>query len=187
MPSKARACSGFLFGEKMVAPTTQWIRDNGSVVETTTGILVDELGNNFVDELGNNLLDSVSTDGEVLAHAWNAISDTTTGWSDVLGGSLPTDQVIRVTEQGDTRTTAQGDTRVTSASQAEALPVNAWSGTQDTATGWANVFDSNIPLSQSTRTTSTGDTRVTAQGDDRVTSASQPNVETITTWTEDEY
>lgn len=110
----------------MATPTTKWIRDSGTVVETTTGVLVDELGNLFVDESGNNLLDSVSTDGEALAHAWDATAATNTAWANVFGNNLPLDQATRVTAQGDTRTTAQGDTRVTSESQANTVTPTLW-------------------------------------------------------------
>lgn len=110
----------------MATPTTQWIRDSGTVIELTTDILIDELGNLFVDELGNNLLDSVSTDGEVLAHAWNAIAEPTTNWADVFGNNLPLAQSTRTTAQGDTRVTAQGDTRVTSESQPNTVTPTGW-------------------------------------------------------------
>lgn len=118
-------CSGFLFGEKMATPTTKWIRDSGTVVETTTGVLVDELGNFFVDESGNNLLDSVSTDGEVLAHAWNAIADSTTSWADSFEARISVS--TRTTVQGDTRTTVQGDTRTALTSEPNIQNTTSWS------------------------------------------------------------
>lgn len=113
----------------MATPTTQWIRDSGTVIETTTAVLIDELGNFFVDELGNNLLDSVSTDGEVLAHAWSAIAEPTSAWSDVYGNNVPQEARTRVTAQGDTRVTAQGDRRVTSTSRPNTVTPTGW--TQD--------------------------------------------------------
>lgn len=110
----------------MTAPTTQWIRDSGTVVETSTDVLVDELGNFFVDELGNNLLDSVSTDGGALAHAWEDLSGVTTTWAKVFGSNLPNGRATRTTAQGDTRVTAQGDTRVTSDSLSNTVTPTAW-------------------------------------------------------------
>lgn len=111
----------------MAAPTTQWIRDSGTVIELTTDVLIDESGNFFIDELGGNLLDSVSTDGEVLAHAWNAIAESTTMWANDFGANLPDGESTRTTAQGDTRVTAQGDTRITSESQANTITPTAWS------------------------------------------------------------
>lgn len=113
----------------MAAPTTQWIRDSGTVVEATTDVLIDELGNFFVDESGNNLLDSISTDGVALPHSWNAIAESATAWANVFGNNLPESSEDRVTAQGDTRVTAQGDTRVTSESQPNTVTPTAW--TQD--------------------------------------------------------
>lgn len=109
----------------MTAPTTQWIRDSGTVVETTTDVFIDELGNFFVDESGNNLLDSVSTDGEVLAHAWDAISDPTTSWADSFEARIS--EVTRTTVQGDTRTTVQGDTRIATISDTNQQNPTSWS------------------------------------------------------------
>lgn len=114
----------FCFGEKMSQPTTQWIRDSGRVVEQSTAVLVDELGNFFVDELGNNLLDSVSTDGEVLAQAWSAISETTTTWADSYEARIST--ATRTTVQGDTRTTVQGDTRIALTSDPNIQNTTSW-------------------------------------------------------------
>lgn len=110
----------------MPAPTTQWIRDSGVTIEASTDVLIDELGIFFVDESGNNLLDSVSTDGEVLAHAWNAITESSVSWANVFGNNLPAIQSTRTTAQGDTRTTAQGDTRVTSESQPNTVIPTIW-------------------------------------------------------------
>jgi hypothetical protein len=110
----------------MTTPTTHWIRDSGSVIETTTDVLIDELGNFFVDESGSNLLDSVSTDGEVLASAWAAIAEPNTAWANVLGNNFPDAVATRMTAQGDTRTTAQGDIRVTSESQPNIEAPTAW-------------------------------------------------------------
>ena len=109
----------------MAAPTTQWIRDSGTVIETTTDVLIDELGNFFVDEFGDNLLDSVSTDGEVLAHAWNAIAENTTGWADSFEARMST--ATRTTVQGDTRTTVQGDTRTVLTSDENIQNTTSWS------------------------------------------------------------
>lgn len=110
----------------MPAPATQWIRDSGVTIEASTDVLIDELGNFFVDESGNNLLDSVSTDGEVLAHTWNAIAESDVAWANVFGNNLPTTQSTRTTAQGDTRTTAQGDKRVTSESQPNTVIPTTW-------------------------------------------------------------
>lgn len=109
----------------MVQPTTAWIRDSGTIIESTTDVLIDELGNIFVDESGNNLLDSVSTDGEVLAHAWNAIADPTTGWADSFEARIS--EATRTTVQGDTRTTVQGDTRTALVSDPNIQNTTSWS------------------------------------------------------------
>ena len=108
----------------MTAPTTLWIRDSGTIVETTTDVLIDESGNFFVDESGNNLLDSVSTDGEVLAHTWNAISESTTSWADSFEARIS--EATRTTVQGDTRTTAQGDTRTALISDPNIQNTTSW-------------------------------------------------------------
>lgn len=126
MPPKARAHTWpFCFGEKMSQPTTLWTRDNGTVTEPSTDVLVDELGNFFVDESGNNLLDSSSTDGEVLAQVWSAISETTTRWADSHEARIS--EATLVTVQGDTRTTVQGDTRVMLISDANIQNTTSWS------------------------------------------------------------
>lgn len=106
-------------------PTTAWTRDNGTVIEESTAILVDESGNYFVDELGNNLLDSVSTDGNALAHEWDAIPETTTTWANSF--EPRTSLATRITAQGDTRVTAQGDTRVARVSEPNRQPLTSWS------------------------------------------------------------
>lgn len=108
----------------MTAPTTLWIRDSGTIVEATTDVLIDESGNFFVDESGNNLLDSVSTDGEVLAHTWNAISDSTVAWADSFEARIS--EATRTTIQGDTRTTVQGDTRTALISDLNIQNATAW-------------------------------------------------------------
>lgn len=54
----------------MAAPLTKWTRDNGTILEENTGVLVDELANLFVDEDGNNLGDSVSSDGLLPVTTW---------------------------------------------------------------------------------------------------------------------
>lgn len=110
----------------MTTPTTLWIRDSGTVVETTTDVLVDELGNFFVDESGNNLLDSASTDGEVQAHAWNAIAESNTLWADSFEARIS--EATRTTVQGDTRTTVQGDTRAVLYSDPNIQNVTSWTG-----------------------------------------------------------
>ncbi len=125
----ASASSGFLLLEIIMAtPTTQWIRDRGTTVETSTDVLIDELGNYFVDELGNNLLDSPSSDGVYPGHAWAANTDemTNTSWADVFGGNIPLGAYTRTTVQGDTRTTVQGDTRVTSDGQSNNVTPTSW-------------------------------------------------------------
>ncbi len=109
----------------MATPTTSWIRDSGVVIETTTDVLIDELGNFFVDELGNNLLDSVSTDGEALAHSWNAIPDSITSWADSFEATIT--EVTLTTVQGDTRTTVQGDTRTMLTSAPNIQNTTSWS------------------------------------------------------------
>lgn len=109
----------------MTTPTTAWIRDSGTVIETTTDVLIDELGNFFVDESGNNLLDSVSTDGEVLAQAWNAISENTTIWADSNEPRIS--EATLTTVQGDTRTTVQGDTRTMLTSSPNIQNTTSWS------------------------------------------------------------
>lgn len=119
----------FLFEENMpvVAPNTPrtaWIRDSGTVITTTTDVLVDESGNFFVDESGNNLLDSLSTDGNALAHSWDSIADSTTTWAAAFEPRISTD--TRTTAQGDTRTTAQGDTRTALTSAANREPLTTW-------------------------------------------------------------
>lgn len=105
-------------------PKTAWIRDSGTVIETTTDVLVDELGDFFVDEDGYNLLDSVSTDGEALAHSWDSDSETTTQWANSFE-AISTEST-RTTVAGDTRTTVQGDTRVAGVSEANRQPNTAW-------------------------------------------------------------
>jgi len=109
-------------------PTTQWIRDHGTIVETSTDVLIDELGSFFVDELGNNLLDSASSDGVYAGHAWaaNTAEAVNTGWSNVFGNNTPLGAMTRTTVQGDTRTTVQGDTRVTSEGQSNNVTPTAW-------------------------------------------------------------
>lgn len=107
-------------------PKTTWIRDSGTIVETTTGIMIDESGNFFVDELGFNLLDSISSDGETLPVDWDSELETTTSWANVLGGNIPLGANTRTTAQGDTRTTAQGDTRITSEGQSNDTTPTAW-------------------------------------------------------------
>lgn len=62
-------------------PTTTWIRDKGTVVSTSIGVLIDELGNFFIDESSDNLLDTVSSDGVIPAHEWDSIDKNTTSWS----------------------------------------------------------------------------------------------------------
>lgn len=47
----------------MSEPTTKWIRDNGTILEESTAVLVDETEDELVDEDGEELLDSVSSDG----------------------------------------------------------------------------------------------------------------------------
>ena len=95
-------------------PKTSWIKDNGTTLETTTDVLVDESGNFFVDESGNNLLDSVSTDGDALSHSWaNTDQSTAVQWIDALNNDLASNaDVERETESGVTRITEQGTTRI---------------------------------------------------------------------------
>lgn len=106
-------------------PTTAWIRDSGTVVETTTDVLIDELGNFFVDELGNNLLDSVSSDGNVLPASWNEDASETTAWANSFEARIS--EATRTTVQGDTRTTVQGDTRTLLTSSANRQNPATWS------------------------------------------------------------
>lgn len=106
-------------------PTTTWIRDSGTVVETTTDVLIDELGGFFVDELGDNLLDSVSTDGDALAHSWDEDSIPTTTWADSFEARIS--DATRTTVQGDTRTTVQGDTRTVLTSDPNRQNPTSWS------------------------------------------------------------
>jgi hypothetical protein len=110
----------------MPAPVTQWIRDKGTIIQATTDVLVDELGNFFVDESGNNLADSLSTDGVNPAHSWSGSADPATQWAQVLGNNLPRERAQRTTAQGDVRITAQGDTRVTSKSQSNIHAPTSW-------------------------------------------------------------
>lgn len=58
----------------MTAPTTQWIRDDGTVLvdSESTSLLVDESGDFFVDEGGDFLQDSQSSDGLNPVTVWSA-------------------------------------------------------------------------------------------------------------------
>lgn len=114
-------------------PTTLWVRDDGTVVEVTTDVLIDELGNFFVDENGDNLLDSVSTDGEAPNTSWDSEDILALLWAD-SNEPLSSEYTrvtaqgdTRVTAQGDTRTTAQGDTRIAYISISNRQPSTAWS------------------------------------------------------------
>lgn len=110
----------------MPTPTTQWIRDRGTIVETNDGLLVDESGNYLEDESGNYLTDSSTTDGYYPAHSWtdNTDEETNTMWADSNEAMIDTD--TRTTVQGDTRTTVQGDTRTALTSAANRQPSTAW-------------------------------------------------------------
>lgn len=109
----------------MATPTTSWIQDSGVVIETTTDVLIDELGNFFVDEFGNNLLDSTSTDGESLAHGWNAIPESITSWADSFEARIS--EVTLTTAHGDTRSTVQGDNRTMLTSSPNIQTTTSWS------------------------------------------------------------
>lgn len=109
----------------MPRPTTQWIKDSGTVLDQSTGYLVDELGNYFVDELGQYLADSQSTDGNALPASWGSEVKTALTWAD--SHEVHTATYTRTIVQGDTRVTAQGDTRVANSSPANRQPTTAWS------------------------------------------------------------
>jgi len=106
-------------------PTTQWIKDSGTVLDQTTGYLVDELGNYFVDELSQYLADSQSTDGNALPASWGQDEELPTSWAD--SNEARTATYTRTTVQGDTRVTVQGATRVANTSDNRQLPT-AWVG-----------------------------------------------------------
>ncbi len=111
----------------MPTPTTQWIRDKGTTVQTNTGVLIDELGDFFVDESGDNLLDSPTSDGYYPGHSWtdNTTEEVNTLWADSFEARIST--ATRTTVQGDTRTTVQGDTRVALTSDTNIQNPTSWS------------------------------------------------------------
>lgn len=108
----------------MPQPTTQWIKDSGTVIDSDAGYLVDELGNYLVDESGAYLLDTISTDGNTLPASWGSTADVTSAWADATEARITT--ATRITAQGDTRVTAQGDTRVSNTSPVNQQPNTAW-------------------------------------------------------------
>lgn len=108
----------------MPQPTTQWIKDSGTVIDSDAGYLIDELGNFLVDESGAFLLDSISTDGNPLPSAWGSTAEPTTSWANATEARIT--EATRTTVQGDTRVTVQGDTRVANTSPANEQPSTAW-------------------------------------------------------------
>lgn len=164
-------------------PTTQWIRDSGTVIEVSESLLADELGNLLVDENGANLLDKVSTDGEAPTSSWNDEDIDAHIWAE--SHEPLSSEYTRATVQGDTRTTVQGDTRISLASTLNRSLAHSWNDIDENETMWADSFE---PLSSSsTRATVAGDTRVTVQGDTRVAQVSDANRQPSTSWSQDEY
>ena len=108
----------------MPQPTTQWIKDSGTVIDSDAGYLVDELGNFLVDETGAYLLDTISTDGNALPVSWGSTADVTSAWADATEARIT--EATRTTVQGDTRVTVQGDTRIADTSPDNQQPATAW-------------------------------------------------------------
>jgi hypothetical protein len=165
----------------MPQPTTQWIKDSGTTLDTEAGYLVDELGNFLVDETGAYLLDSLSTDGNVLPHDWDSTEELPSAWANAYEARIS--ESSRVTVQGDTRVTVQGDTRVANTSPSNFEANTLWEAPDEPTTGWASAFEARI--TQLTRTTPQGDTRITVQGQTRVADTSPANSLPNTAWVEE--